>query len=209
MAASGNQFIFDPKVNEWGVYIKRLKQYFIANAIEDAGIQRANLLYNLCEEAYVLLRNLCMPKTPETTAFGNIVQALSDYYDKSKIVWVERHKFYSAIKQENESVQEWSVKLKSLALHCQFGDQLDSKLVDLCTTKFNPGKIRKQLFSEVKVTTKFNEVVEKAQVEEASVLGVSECEGERAHVEIKREKIDSEAEVFRIGRRNDLICIFF
>lgn len=184
-----NVLIFNPKEHEWSVHIRRLEQYFIANAIIDANIKRANLLYNLSEEAYLLVTHLCMPSQPEETSYANIVKHLSDYYDKSSVVWVERTKFYSAVKNENESVQEWSVRLKSLARNCKFGNQLDSKLTDIFITQFNTGKIKRHLFSE-KADITFEQAVEKAKIEEASQSGISET-----NVGIKREP-----EIHRISR---------
>lgn len=194
MATPGIQQIlsFDPKVNEWNVFIKRLEQYFIVNQITDDKLKRANLLYSLAEEAYLLLINLCMPSKPEEESYKDIIKLLNEYYGQTSVVWIERKTFYDAVKLEGESVQEWSVKLKGLAKNCNFGETLDTKLVDIFISHFNPGKIRTELCS-LKEDVSFIEAVKKAKVVEAS-LSINE-----SAVEVKRES--TEGEVFQVSRK--------
>lgn len=117
MAATvGLQLEFDPKIHDWSVHVSRLTQFFVANAITDNDKKRAILLNGLSQEAYILLKNLCVPNGPEETSFTKIVSALNGYYCKKTVVFAERCKFYAAVKSPNESCKDWAIRLKSLCI---------------------------------------------------------------------------------------------
>ncbi|KAJ8973208.1 hypothetical protein NQ317_008175 [Molorchus minor] len=131
----------------------------------------------------------------------NIVKLLTDYYEKSSVVWVERANFYSAEQEDSETVQEWSVRLKSLAKHCKFGTELDTKLTDIFIIRFNAGKIKRNLFSEKENIT-FLQAVEKARIEEASQRGIK-----KKQVEVRCKSNRSPKCIdFRGGRQHQQIA---
>ena len=65
MAVFGNigEFTVDQD-NDWSEYEDRLKQYFLANDIDNVGKKRAILLSVVGAQAYYLLRKLCAPAKP-------------------------------------------------------------------------------------------------------------------------------------------------
>ncbi|XP_074032823.1 uncharacterized protein [Leptinotarsa decemlineata] len=193
-APRGIQLEFNPAVNDWVVHWKRLQQYFIANNITDDNIKRAILLNGLHQDAYGLLQTLCVPDEPETSSLVILTGHLDNYFKKQNVVFVERFSFYSAFKQETESAQEWSARLKKLSMYCDFGESFDTKLCDKFITGYNPGKVRNKLFSE-KSSVTFSNALQVALTEEAAQVGMLQCDSE-----IKREP--NEIDVNRIVQRN-------
>ncbi|KAJ8952737.1 hypothetical protein NQ317_007948 [Molorchus minor] len=93
---------------------ERLEQSFIVNNIKDGGQKRAILLRSLNEEYYILLRNLCTPRLPETKTYEDLVTILTDFFSPVKSLFAERLKFYTAQQEANESVSDWLARVKSL-----------------------------------------------------------------------------------------------
>ncbi|XP_044764532.1 uncharacterized protein K02A2.6-like [Coccinella septempunctata] len=162
----GLQLEFDPKIHDWTVHINRLEQFFVANTITDSDIKRAILLNGLSQEAYILLQNLCVPRKPQENVYEEVVKLLNEYYCRKTNVFAERCQFYAARKSPNENIQDWAVKLRSLCVKCEFGDQLKHILRDKFICGLNPGKIMDKMLSECRATTTFEEAVSLATAAE-------------------------------------------
>lgn len=196
----GINLVFDAKSSDWKIFHSRLTQYFIAKEIKEA-MQRAVLLCCLTEDAYILLTNLCVPYKPEDCSYKDLVGYFDAYYEVKNVVWVERGKFYAAYKEESETAQEWSTRLKGLANNCQFAESLETKLTDIFINHYSDGKIKNALYS-LKANVKFSKAVEAARIEEATQIGIKEAAACPAGI-----KTELESEVFKmsVGRRESSI----
>ena len=81
-------------------------------------------------QAYKLLKNLCDPENPNSKSYEELKQILQAHYEPAPIVIAERHKFWTASQEENESVSDFVVLLKKLASTCSFGAFLEEALRD-------------------------------------------------------------------------------
>ena len=68
---------FNFKNSSWQIYSARLKNYFIANKIENEGEKRAIFLNILDEESYKLMFDLCAPTIPESNVFTDLLKNLT------------------------------------------------------------------------------------------------------------------------------------
>ncbi|KAJ8964361.1 hypothetical protein NQ314_004972 [Rhamnusium bicolor] len=115
---------FKGNQSDWSIFKVQLEQYFIANNIKDAKVQRA-LLLNACdEEAYRLIYSLCVPNAPEKT-YQEILTICNKHFKSTSRPFMARYKFYSAVKHPDVSVKDWAARLRSLASKCQFGNELE------------------------------------------------------------------------------------
>ncbi|KAJ8929589.1 hypothetical protein NQ314_017696 [Rhamnusium bicolor] len=138
---------FKGNQSDWSIFKVRLEQYFIANNIKDAKVQRA-LLLNACdEEAYRLIYSLCVPNAPEEKTYQEILTICNKHFKSTSRPFMARYKFYSAVKHPDESVKDWAARLRNLASKCQFGNELEIVLRDKFIMGFD-GRIMDRLFEE-------------------------------------------------------------
>lgn len=187
---------FDPKTSDWAIYKKRLEQYFLANAIVDDKRKRAILLNLLNQSAYTLLMDLLLPSEPETTEYKDLLKQLDKYYQVSTSIFAERTHFYSLTKDIQETVREWSVRVKNGAKNCKFNaTMLNEALRDKFVIGFDPGTIKNQLYQKDASSLTFNDAVDEAVRLEAASADRGES-GASAPVRVKSEP----AEVLRVGK---------
>ena len=97
--------------------------------------------------------------------FDSMVTAVRKYFRPVKNVVLERHKFYSIVRREEESLGDFLVRLKSQASSCDFGDsQVDTVFNQMVRDQFirgvNDTKIAESLLATGMITLK--EAIEKA-----------------------------------------------
>ncbi|KAJ8970826.1 hypothetical protein NQ317_009470 [Molorchus minor] len=135
---------FDHKHSNFLVFEERLEQSFIVNNIKDGGQKRAILLCSLNEECYILLRNLCTPRLPETKPYEDLVTILIHFSYRVQPLFAERLKFYTAQQEANECLD----RVKSLVANCDFGDELQVVMRDIFTIGLNKTLVREKCFEE-------------------------------------------------------------
>lgn len=152
---------FDHKLNGWSVFECQLEQFFIANDIEDEKKKKAILLTSVCETSYILLQNLVSPAKVEatTTTFAMCVTAMKQHFKASTAGFAERYKFYNATKSSTETINEWAVRVRALAVNCEFGTCLETAIRDKFVMGLEMGPARDKIFLEA-VTVKLDKVVE-------------------------------------------------
>ena len=67
---------FDPAVETWEQYAKRLQQFFDANEIQDDSRKRSILFSVLTPKNYKLLSSLLSPEHPKDKSFTQVVEVL-------------------------------------------------------------------------------------------------------------------------------------
>ena len=123
----------------------RLEQYFLANEVEGVVKCRAILLSVCGSKMYALARDLLQPAKPVETTFEKIVDTLEKHFSPEPSEIVERYKFHSGNRNEDEGVAAYVAELRKLTEHCNFGDTLPEMLRDrlVCgiNNKKNPAAI--------------------------------------------------------------------
>ncbi|XP_050305606.1 uncharacterized protein LOC126742843 [Anthonomus grandis grandis] len=146
----GNLSTFDPEKSDYAIFSERLKQFFVANGITEDDKMRAILLNTLNEDCYVLLRNLCVPKTPPEVKFQDLDKLLLKHFAPVRSYFSERSKFYSAQREPGEKVCDWAARVKNLVSNCGFEATitLSTLMRDIFAIGINDVRFSDRLFEE-------------------------------------------------------------
>lgn len=165
MSIFGSVPHFDYKVDEWTVHKAQLKNFFEANGITEisdlGGSKRRAILLNcMSQDAYRLTRDLLFPETPETATYASIVSTLDSHFKPKKCLYAEREKFYTAIKDSQESMTDYAARLRGLAAECNFGTSLEMCLTDRFVLGIDSSVVREKLYREDASSLKMNAALE-------------------------------------------------
>lgn len=143
---------FDHASQEWGSYVSRLNQWFIANDITDAQDKgkvkrRAILLSALSEATYKLASDLALPKKVDEIEYDELLKLLDDHFTPKRIGFSEKWNYYSSTQRQDESHTQWAARLRGLAAHCGFKN-LEEALLDRFIMGMVPGCERDKLFAQ-------------------------------------------------------------
>ena len=142
-AVYGHVGPFDENTEKFADYAGRYEAFMVANEIaEDRQVHV--FLAVVGPQAYKLLKNLCDPDNPNSKSYEELKQILQAHYEPAPIVIAERHKFWTASQEENESVSDFVVRLKKLASTCSFGAFLEEALRDRLVSGLHPKMSRTQ-----------------------------------------------------------------
>ena len=133
---------------------ERLEQYFLANEVEDVAKRRAILLSVFGSKTYALARDLLQPAKPAETTFKKIVDTLERHFSPKPSEIVERYKFHSRNRNEDEGIAAYVAELRKLTEHCNFGETLPEMLRDRLVCGINNKKIQRRLLAERELTLK-------------------------------------------------------
>ena len=154
MATYGKIGEFKESEESWTQYVERLEQYFLANEVEDVAKRRAILLTVCGSKTYALARDLLQPAKPAETTFKKIVDTLEKHFSPKPSEIVERYKFHSRNRNEDEGIAAYVAELRKLTEHCNFGETLPEMLRDRLVCGINNKKIQRRLLVERDLTLK-------------------------------------------------------
>ena len=118
------------------------------------------LLCGLSSVQYETLRDLVAPETPNNVAFDDLTAKLKSHYGSTQNIRMERAKFRSIMRGENESVMKFEARLRHGVRYCGYtGTTLNDCLVEQFIQGINNKVIAKKLF-EKEGTTPLNEAAE-------------------------------------------------
>ena len=142
-------------------YLERLDQFFIANDIgqcttdaTDAVRQAADkkkvavLISVMGKTSYNTLRDLCMPDSPKDKKFKELCDLLKLHYKPKSLEVAGTFKFHQCKQQGNESISDYSARLRHLAADCNFGAFLERSLRDQFISGIYNSSTRKKLLNE-------------------------------------------------------------
>ena len=121
---------FNPDNEEWTLYSERLDFYIVANSITDEDRKKASLLSLIGADTYKTLRSLLVPGTPKDYTYEELKKKLAEHFAPKRSQIYYRSEFYHCKRKPNMSVAEFMSQLRSLAIDCRFGDQMDVMLRD-------------------------------------------------------------------------------
>lgn len=101
-------------------YIERVELYLAANYVEKYH-KVSKFLSLIGMDTYGVLRNLLAPDRPKHKYFEVLKEILTAHYSLKLIIIAERFKFQCRSRLESESIAQFVVELKRLALKCAFG----------------------------------------------------------------------------------------
>ena len=174
--------------DDFDCYVKRLEQYFVANAILE-NKQVATFLTAIGGPTYELLKSLVMPAAPKDKDLTQLMNVLQAHLKPKPLTIAEWYKFHKRAQKEEETVAEFVLTLKGLAKHCNFGDFLNDALRDHLVCGLNKESIQRRLLAEADLT--FQKACEIAQAMEmvakdASTLNSEATKGVKAIQSLQR-----------------------
>ena len=129
MALYGNIGIFNEKDELFADYADRCDAFIAANDIPADKCVHFFLAV-VGPHAYRLLKDLSSPNLPSSKKYSEVKKLLQDHFSPKPIVIAERHRFWTAMQGENESISCFIVRLKNISTHCNFGSFLEEALRD-------------------------------------------------------------------------------
>lgn len=107
------KIIFQLDQGEWETFVERLELHFMAIDIEDVKKKKAVLFAKVNVEAYTLIRNLCASELPKDKSYSSLVKLVKDHLSPKPSEAIERCKFHQATQSANETVADFTAKLKN------------------------------------------------------------------------------------------------
>ena len=202
MAVFGKIEEFNLYHENWDEYEERLTHYFIANKIDDAGIQRSILLSVVGAKTYSLIRNLVSPEKPGDKTFEALKTLIKNHLQPKPLTIAERFKFHQRKQEEGESVNQFLAGLRKLSENCDFGAFLNDAIRDRLVCGLSSQSIQKKLLSEADLT-----LVKAVEIAVSMELAAKETvklkNGPEVEVKHNTNKLsDSRNACFRCGKTN-------
>ena len=173
---------FKPEVENITTYLERIEVFLVANDIANEK-KSAVLLSCIGSKTYGVMKNLCAPDLPASKDFATLCTTLKSHYDPKPSFLAQRCTFKKRRQLPTESVTEFIAELRRLALHCQFGTNLDDSLRDQFIHGLKSEAILKRLLSEETLTLK--RAVELATIAEAAARDAKSFGNNSEHSSIK------------------------
>ncbi|KOB52268.1 Uncharacterized protein OBRU01_25210, partial [Operophtera brumata] len=147
--AIGNIKEFNLSTDTWNSYIKRVRAFFLVNGTK-AEVQTAFLITLVGNETYDLMTVLCSPDEPEKKTFDKLVEIVENHLNPKASDMAERMKLRACLQNQSETVNEYLLRLKRLAMTCKFKGQesLEENLRDQFTYGLRSEKYRQRLLTE-------------------------------------------------------------
>ena len=122
MASIGKIDTFDQNQETFPHYVQRVKNFFLANGIEEER-RKYVFLNSHGHKHYNLLANLLSPADPESKSFDEAVEALTVHLEPKSSVISECYTFHCHCQEPQESIADFVVALKKLIIRCGYTDE--------------------------------------------------------------------------------------
>ena len=132
-------------------YFNRVLLYFETNEVAD--VKRVPiLLTSIGPMTYSLICDLAAPENPKTLTLPAIAQLLKDHFELKRLIIAERFTFHRQNQRPGETIAEYDVALRKLAVTCEFKAYLEEALRDRFICGLRSKTIQCRLLSEPKLT---------------------------------------------------------
>lgn len=101
-------------------WLEMFENFLELTEINDDGKKIRHLVNNLGECAIKLIR-ICKPQKPTELAYKNVLEKCSKVFSPKLEKISSKSKFFAATQVRGESLTDYAVRLKTLALRCGFG----------------------------------------------------------------------------------------
>ena len=142
---------FNAERETFNAYVERIEMSFTANNIVEttgegstqtngvvADRKRAIFLTEVGPEVYSTLSNLLAPAKPKDTSFTD----LEKHYNPKPLEIAQSFHFGTRNQKSGESISDYVLVLRRLAVHCNYGEFLDRALRDRFVCGLNNSKLQ-------------------------------------------------------------------
>lgn len=161
----GNLAPFDENVELFSDYADRCASFLTANKVADED-RIHTFLAMVGPATYKLLNMLTSPDKPSTKTYDELITLLKGHFSPTPIEIAERDRFWSCKQYENESVSDFIVRLKSLAVHCNFDTFYPQALRDRLVSGLHPKMEKTHAYFLTQKNLTFQSAKEKALADE-------------------------------------------
>ncbi|XP_071504351.1 uncharacterized protein [Diadema antillarum] len=127
----------------WSKWKMAFEYYIAATGVTEDAAKRVFLLHCGGPDVQQLFATL-----NGGTSYNSAMSALTGYFVPKKNVVFERHSFRQCEQRDDESVDEYYMRLKTLSFTCEFGDNEDNPIRDQFIDKCNSKSLRRRLLRE-------------------------------------------------------------
>ncbi|XP_058816755.1 uncharacterized protein K02A2.6-like [Topomyia yanbarensis] len=179
---------FDKIKLKWMRWVERLETAFSIFGIADAVMRKNLLLHHMGPETYDVICDKIAPEVPRDKTYEQIVVTLEGFFNPQPLEISENFRFMCRRQGDknaaspDESVDEYLVSLRRIAVTCNFGDYLDTALRNQLVFGIKRNDIRSRLL-ERRILT-LQEARDIAVSMELSRKGGAEIEGNLAKQEV-------------------------
>ena len=166
MATHGSLFPFDISKDDWTSYVMRLKYYFEANNVTEAGKKKSMLLAVCGPATFRRISSLLTHTRLESINFHDLVGEVKEFHDPKPSTTVQRFQFNTRERAQGESIAVYVAALRKLGEHCIYGDSLNEIISDCLVCGANHDTIQPRLLAEKELT--LERAFEVAQIVEAA-----------------------------------------
>ena len=133
--------------DDFTIFKERLENIFDVLGTEER--QKSGILIAvLGQKIYKILKNLCNPDVPKSKPYIELIKLLGEQFVPRILAYKERKIFYDAKQMQGESITEWHLRVKSLAVDCEFGNNLAGNIKDRFVCGLLKGKIFDRICEE-------------------------------------------------------------
>lgn len=148
----------NPRHNDYKLFIRQLKNYFTIAQV-DSTFQLPVLLNCLGGDGLDIYDGLPEPKA----TFADAETRLDEYFCGKSSLLLRRKEFFQSKQEINETVTEFSCRLRRLAKDCNFGVSLQDMLRDIFVIGVHNDRLGERLLSEDAMTLTFDLALTKAE----------------------------------------------
>ncbi|XP_052750706.1 uncharacterized protein K02A2.6-like [Galleria mellonella] len=144
---------FDNNTEDWEYYIQRfeieLQLHGLDGRSPDCNNKRKQLLLSrVGSTAFKILVDYFRPSAVTSKTYDELVKVLHEYYGKKRYVLSERVSFATRYRNENETISQFILQLRSLAGYCEFGNTLEERIRDQLVIGINNVVWQQELIKE-------------------------------------------------------------
>lgn len=167
---------FDKPKMIWDRWLTRFEGSYAILAPKDDKKQGL-LLHYIGMETYDLLCDKLALVEPEQKTYERIKSILQKVFDPTPLEIVENYRFHLRKQADDESVEEFSIALRKLAIHCNFGNYLDTALRNQFVFGLRSSRIQNRLLETDKITV--DSALTTAKAMELSAKGGAEIQQQK------------------------------
>ncbi len=92
------------------------------------------------------------PQKPQDKSLDELFVLLTSHFEPRIAVIAERFCFYQRLQREGETVANYMTELRRLSKHCDFGDYLDTALMDQLVCGLYHEAVQRKILAESELT---------------------------------------------------------
>lgn len=118
---------FDKTVSSWNRWLQRLEGAFTVFSVQE-NKKVHFLLHFMGQEPFDIVCDKLAPASPYLSNYAALTEVLREHYNPAPLEIMENFRFHLRKQKDGETIQEFVSALRRLAIHCNFGNYLDTAL---------------------------------------------------------------------------------